>query len=52
MTHCRVVVYFIVQGPVVTDNGNLILDWKFHPTKVRYISRIGCVALFSDLALH
>lgn len=22
------------QGPVVTDNGNLILDWKFNPTQV------------------
>ena len=23
-----------LQGPVVTDNGNLILDWKFIPKKV------------------
>ena len=23
-----------VQGPVVTDNGNLILDWKFIPQQV------------------
>lgn len=23
-----------VKGPVVTDNGNLILDWKFQPQKV------------------
>ncbi len=22
------------QGPVVTDNGNLILDWKFTASKV------------------
>ena len=27
----------IMQGPVVTDNGNLILDWKFNPTKVNLL---------------
>ena len=25
------------QGPVVTDNGNLIIDWKFIPKKVIYV---------------
>jgi len=23
-----------VQGPVVTDNGNFIVDWKFDTTKI------------------
>ena len=29
------------QGPVVTDNGGLILDWKFQPTEVRGYTDYG-----------
>jgi len=27
-------VLYAVQGPVVTDNGNFLLDWKFYTTKI------------------
>lgn len=30
-------VLFALQGPVVTDNGNLILDWKFEANPVQLI---------------
>ena len=27
--------FYVSQGPVVTDNGNFLIDWKFQVTKER-----------------
>lgn len=35
---CCFIAVCSLQGPVVTDNGGLILDWKFTPNKARYSS--------------
>ena len=53
LVHCMCWHYFLlccslyvhVQGPVVTDNGGLILDWKFNPTQVSYFY-LECVCDF------
>ena len=35
--------FSLAQGPVVTDNGNLILDWKFQPSPVSNTHRTWLV---------
>ncbi len=37
----RIILYSLFQGPVVTDNGGLILDWKFVPDKDMNWTELG-----------